>query len=136
MGVTGVWCQVGLFVIKTDLHARHKHNLGTYVAFVDLVKAFDSVSHAMIMLILERYGVLPKLRSAIERMYKDLKIVLKIGEDKTGMSQIVGVRQGGRLHAPRSLFVYDHGFCRNDRDRMERHGTKHDVAPHADKLTT
>ena len=41
----GVGCQDGQFIIKTAPHARHKHNLGTYVAFVDLVKSFDTVSH-------------------------------------------------------------------------------------------
>ena len=87
----GVGCQDGRFVIKTALHAHHKHNLETYVAFVDLVKSFNTVSHAMLMLILERYGVPPKLQSAIERMYKDLKIVLKIGKAKAEMSQTLGV---------------------------------------------
>ena len=76
------------------LHACHKHNMGTYVAFVDLVKSFDTVSNTMLMLILERYGVPPKLRSAIEWMYKEIKIVLKIGKAKAETSQAVGVRQG------------------------------------------
>ena len=62
----GVGCQDGQFFIKTAIHARHKHNLGTYVDFVDLVKAFNTVSRAM--LILEQYGVPHKFRSAIERM--------------------------------------------------------------------
>ena len=30
----GVGCQDGRFVIKTELHARHKHNIPTYVAFL------------------------------------------------------------------------------------------------------
>ena len=51
-------------------------------AFVDLVKAFDTVSHTMLMLILERYSVLPKLRSAIEWMYKELKLCLNLGRLK------------------------------------------------------
>ena len=90
----GVGCQDGRFVIKTALHTRHKHNLGTYVAFVDLKKPFETVSRAMLMLILELYGVPTKLQSAIERMYKDLKIVIKIGKATADMSQTVGLRQG------------------------------------------
>ena len=33
-----VGCQYGRFSSKRVLRARHKHNLPTYVAFVDLVK--------------------------------------------------------------------------------------------------
>ena len=57
----GVGCQYGRFFIKTALHARHKYNLPTYVAFVELIKAFDTVSHSTMLKILERYGALPKL---------------------------------------------------------------------------
>ena len=76
----GVGCQDGTFTIKTILHTRHNHNLPSYVAFVDLVKAFDTVNQVMMLKILERYGAPPKLRSAISRMYQDLKVVLNIGK--------------------------------------------------------
>ena len=48
----GVGCQDGRFFIRTDLCARHKHNLGTYVAFLGIVKSFGTVRHALLMLIL------------------------------------------------------------------------------------
>ena len=41
----GVGFQDGTFTIKTLLHTRHNHNLPSYLAFVDLVKAFDTVNH-------------------------------------------------------------------------------------------
>ena len=72
---------------KDALHTRHKHNLPTYVAFVGLVKVFDTVSHSMLLKILERYSAPPKLRSAISRMYSDLKIILKIGKAKAETGQ-------------------------------------------------
>ena len=59
---------------------QHNHNLPSYVAFVNLVKAFNTVNHKMMLQRLERYGAPPKLWSAISRMYKNLKIVLKIGK--------------------------------------------------------
>ena len=90
----GVGCQDGIFTINTLLHTWHNQNLPSYAAFVDLVEAFDTINHDMMLKVLKRYGVPPKLRSAISRMYRDLKIVLKIGKIEYKMSQTVGVRQG------------------------------------------
>ena len=100
-----VGCQDGLFTINTALHQTHNHNLPTYVAFVDLVKAFDTVNHAMLLKILVKYDAPPKLCSAIERMYTDLKIILKIGKVKAEMGQTVGVRQGDCVAPVLFLFM-------------------------------
>ena len=101
----GVGCQDGTFTIKTILHTRHNHNLPSYVAFVYLVKAFDTVNHVIMLKILERYGAPPKLRSTISRMYQDLKVVLKIGKIEEKMSQTVGVRQGNCMDPVLFLFL-------------------------------
>ena len=90
----GIGCQDGTFTIKTLLHTKHNHDLTTCVAFVDLVKAFDTVDHTLMLQIFKKYGAPPKLRSSIARMYQDLKVVLKIGKTKETMSQTIGVRQG------------------------------------------
>ena len=84
---------------------RHNHNLPSYVTFFDLVKVFDTVNHKMMLQILERYGAPPKLRSAISRMYKDLKIVLKIWKVEEKMNQTVGVRQGECMAPVLFLFM-------------------------------
>ena len=70
-----------------------------------MVKAFDTMNHKIMLQILERYGAQPKLRSAISRMYKDLKMVLKIGEVEEKMSQTVGVRQGDCMAPVLFLFM-------------------------------
>ena len=74
-------------------HTRHNHDLPTYVAFVDLVKVFDTFDHTLILHILKNYGAPPNLRSSIDRMYQYLKVVLKIGKIEDTTSQTVGVRQ-------------------------------------------
>ena len=52
----GVGCQDGIFTIKKMLHLRHNHNLPTWVMFADLVKAFDTSNHVLMINILREYG--------------------------------------------------------------------------------
>jgi len=47
----------------------------------------------------------PKLRSAIESMYVDLKVILQIGKVEESMSQAVGVRQGYFIAPVLCLFM-------------------------------
>ena len=101
----GVGCQDGTFTIKKILHTQHNQNLQSYAAFFDLVKAFDTVNHDMMLKILERYGAPPKLRSAISKMYQDLEVVLKIGKIEEKTSQTLGVRQGDCMAPVLFLFM-------------------------------
>ena len=48
----GVRYQYGTFTIKILLHLRHNHNLSTWVAFSDLVEAFNTSNQALIIAIL------------------------------------------------------------------------------------
>ena len=99
------WLSIWSFFIKMALHARHKHNIPTYVSFVDLVKAFDMVIHSMMLKIIEQYGAPTKLHHTIARMYDDLKIVIKIGKSKAETGQKVGVRQGYSMAPVPFLFI-------------------------------
>ena len=76
----GFGFQDGTFTINTLLHLRHHHNLPTCVAFIDLVKAFDTTNHALIIAILGKYCAPPILRSAIKRMYEKSIVKLIIGK--------------------------------------------------------
>ena len=80
-----------MFTIRTLLHMCHNHKLTSYIFFVDLVKAFDMDNHKMMLKILVRYVSPWKLCSAIEQMFVDLKLVLKIGKVEESMSQTAQV---------------------------------------------
>ncbi len=86
-----VGCQDGSFVLHTAAHLRHQHNLETYIVFADLVKAYDTSNHKLISEILSKLGAPPKFRHAIERLYTDLTVTLKIGTEKATIAQTVGV---------------------------------------------
>ena len=50
--------QDGSFTLKTLLNLRRIHNLDTYVAFVDLVKAYDTANHKLLIELLEKLELL------------------------------------------------------------------------------
>ena len=74
-----IGCQDGSFVLHTAAHLHHQHNLETYVVFSDLVKAYNTSNHKLIMEILSKLGAPPKFRHAIERLFTNLTVTLKIG---------------------------------------------------------
>jgi len=68
-GMPELGCRDSLFVLKTLLTMRKNHNLPSYVAFVDLVKAYDMANHDLLLVILERYGAPPQFVVAIDQIY-------------------------------------------------------------------
>ena len=56
-----VGCQDGSFTLKSLLHLRHQHNFPTFVAFVDLVKAYDTTNPQLLIEILRQHSAPPKL---------------------------------------------------------------------------
>jgi hypothetical protein len=75
------------------------------VAFVDLVKAYDTANHDLLLKDLEKYGAPPKFVAAIKTMYTDLKVVLKIDKEIQEIPQSVGVRQGNNMAPVLFLFL-------------------------------
>ena len=71
-GTLELGCWDGLFVLKTMLTMQKNHNLQSYVAFVDLIKTYDTANHELLPTLLEKYGAPPLFVSAVERMYQDL----------------------------------------------------------------
>ena len=69
-----------------------------YVAFLDVRKAFDSVSHQSLALASKRAGVPEPLIKYIENLYRNASTQLKVGSTlKDPISVLQGVRQGDPL---------------------------------------
>ena len=87
------------------LNARHNHNLASYVGFVDLVKAYDTANHVLLIDILRKYGAPPKFATAIENIYCNNMCVLKIEKEVTEIPQTVGIWQGDNMVPVLFLFM-------------------------------
>ena len=96
-------CNDAVFPLKTALQLRKEHGLESFVVFVDLVKAFDTVNHELMFLVLEKYGYPPRMVSTIRKMYEQFSLCIKKGEEEELIDYLIGVHQGDNL-AP-LLFV-------------------------------
>ena len=69
------------------------------------MKAFDTANHELLIKVLEKYGVPPKLCSVIKRLYINLKVAFKIGKLRVKILQEVGVKQGDNMAPVLFLFL-------------------------------
>jgi hypothetical protein len=72
---------------------------------VDLVKAYDTYNHELMLKILEQYGPPPKFRDSIKRLYTNPKVIVKIGREKVEIDHEVGMRQGDSMSLVIFLFL-------------------------------
>jgi hypothetical protein len=103
-GTLNLECADGLFTPKTPLSLRMNHNLPTFTGFSDLVKAYNTTDHKLLIKVLEQYGAPPRFCSAVECMYIDVPVVLKLGKSIAEISQSFGFREGDNM-APVLLII-------------------------------
>ena len=84
-------CPDGSFSLKTLLQIRKEHDMISWVVFVDLIKAFDTINHEMMFKLLSKFGVPDRLLRVIK------KNLPKIGKCKTYVNYSTGVKQGDNL---------------------------------------
>ena len=81
------------------LRSKHWHQLDyvatTIVAFVDFVKAFDTVNRELLFIILRKLGCPPKFIRIIKKLYTDVHARLIVdGELTQSLEYNSGVKQG------------------------------------------
>ena len=75
------------------------------MGFVDLVKAYNTANHVLLIDILRKYGATPKFVTAIETIYRNNTCVLKIENEFAEIPQTVGVHQGDNMALVLFLFL-------------------------------
>ncbi len=75
------------------------------MGIVDLVKAYDTANHILLIDILRKYRAPPKFVKAIETIYRNNTFVLKIENEIAEIPQTVGVRQGDNMAPVLFLFL-------------------------------
>jgi len=76
----------------------HQHKKELHLAYIDLSKAYDSVSHEALLKVLAMHGVNEGFIRAISNIYLDSTVQLKINNTLTEKIQYSkGVRQGDGL---------------------------------------
>jgi hypothetical protein len=97
-------CADGLFSLKMALQKRKEHDLETYLLFIDLVKAFDTVPRASLWKVLSKYGVPPHLVKVIMELNTNCSVKLDVDGEDIDIMYTIGVKQGDNL-AP-ILFLF------------------------------
>jgi hypothetical protein len=122
----------GIFALKSALRKRMEMNITSYVLYVDLVKAFDTIERKGLMLILAKYGLPTTLLDIIERMHKDTSVKFVYKGKSGSFDSSSGVKQGDPLAPVLFLFVMQFAMETLERDpewqllRKAQFATRHD----------
>jgi hypothetical protein len=101
----GKGCADATFTLKTALQTLREHGQESWVLFVDLVKAYDTVNREMLWKILTTLGVPESLIEVLKKLYKDVTINLRVGEKLEQSLSTSGVKQGDNLTPILFIFV-------------------------------
>ena len=103
-------------IVKTILRDHRMSNKRLFVAFLDVRKAFDSVSHESLIKACIRMGVPPPLLAYIQHIYQQASTVLKLnGRLSQPVRVLQGVKQGDPLSSILFNFVID--WCVSEMER-------------------
>ena len=75
-------CAGVVFSIKSMLQSSCEYRTCSFVAFADLVKAYDSAMHDFFSEDLLKMGILPKCVERLEKLHRDFNVVLDFAKEK------------------------------------------------------
>ena len=102
-------CEEHILALHSIANTRKLAKQSTYVSFIDLRKAFDTVDRTLLWHKLERIGLRGKFYTALKSLYQDVKCCVRVnGNDTPWFDVTSGVRQGCVLSSTMfSVFIND-----------------------------
>ena len=112
-----------VLALRRIIEGVQRKNLSAVMIFVDLCKAFDSISHRCMFAILKAYGIPDILVSAIQSVYEKLKARVTSPDGETDYFKIyAGVMQGDTLAPFLFVIVLDYAMRRAIQGKEEELG--------------
>jgi hypothetical protein len=93
-----------IWILRSILRDRKAKNKLLSICFIDVAKAFDSVSHETLLLAAGRFGVPPILLEYLRNLYSNSSTQLK---SRTLRSRVIAVRRGVRQGDPMSPLLFN-----------------------------
>ena len=84
----------GLFSVNVALQKRKEHDVDSWVLFIDLVKAFDSVPREALFAILRKFGMPAHFVNLVARLHNGAVVKFCVGDVDKEVFSTIGVRQG------------------------------------------
>ena len=101
-------CTDGLFTVKLALQKCMEHSVDTHTAFIDLVKAFDSVPRDGMWAVMRKLGMPQKFVNLVAETHSpSIGINVPVGDVAIEITNNIGVLQGS-THAPILFLFYMH----------------------------
>jgi hypothetical protein len=102
-------CVEHLYALHNIVNTRKLSRMSTYVCFIDIKKAFDTVNRDCLWYKLMQLGMRGKILDAIQSLYKDVQCSVKVNDYQSPWFTVKnGVKQGCTLSPTLfSIFIND-----------------------------
>ena len=90
-------CSDGIFSHRSMIQMNEEHDINSWIVFVDLMKAFDSIHHKLMFELLKKTIIPDRPLKVIKKLYKDFKIQINVGICNNLIDCPNGVKQGNNF---------------------------------------